>query len=183
MSSPFSTIRKQVNEFHNRREHHQAKADEHNDAIFLIAMVAAGTIDTVSLLAPFTGPGAIVVPFATGLGTFFLNGYFWTYRRDTLTLFDHFILGALTINEFMPLSSALPTVIINIAYRWDASRKAAAHDKAEADTSGELEKKEQKKLMRAKQAQNAALFALPEQDSDTQDNEEEEEEEPIPGAA
>src|SRR3989338_4550461 len=107
--SSLSVARGQVEKFRERRQHHQKKADEHNDAIFLIAMVAAWTIDTVSLLVPFTGPGAIVIPFATGLGAFFINGYFWTYRRDTLTMIDHIILGALTINEFMPLSSALPT--------------------------------------------------------------------------
>ena len=43
---------------------------------------------------------------------------------------------------------------------------------------GTLTAKEQKKLMRARQAQNAALFALPEEDSDAG-----EEEEPMQEAA
>lgn len=113
--------------------------------------MVAGTADTVSLLAPFTGPGAIVLPFASGLGTFFLNGFFWTYRRDTLNIIDHLILGALTVNEFMPLSSALPTAVANILYRWDKSRQAAAYDKEEADKNDQLEKKERARLMRVQQ--------------------------------
>ncbi|MBI4272809.1 hypothetical protein HY621_03080 [Candidatus Uhrbacteria bacterium] len=176
--NPLSVARGQVEKFQKRRQHHQEKADEHNDAIFLIAMVAAGTIDTVSLLAPFTGPGAIVVPFATGLGTFFINGYFWAYRRDTLTMIDHMILGALTINEFMPISSALPTAIVNIAYRWTVSRQAAEHDRSEAEQYEMLTVKEKTKLRRLQQAQNAAMFALPDQESDTG-----EEEEPMQEAA
>ncbi len=133
-------------------------------------MVAALTADTVSLLAPFTGPGAIVLPFASGLGVFFLNGFFWMYRRDTLNLFDHLVLGMLTVNECMPLSSALPTAVANIAWRWDASRKAAVLDKEKADENGTLEKEERVRVMRARQQQQET-----EQD--------EEEEEYMPEAA